>query len=180
LDKIIAFEELKNLLIALGTGISDTFDPAKLRYHRIILMNDADVDGEHITTLVLTFFYRHLPELVSNGHLYVAMPPLYKITVGKTTKYAYSDIEKDATVKELKAQYPSIKNVDMQRYKGLGEMNPEQLWDTTMNPESRMLKKIMLEDIQAVDEVFSTLMGDEVLPRKKFIQSHAHLANLDV
>jgi DNA gyrase subunit B len=180
LDKIIAFEELKNLLIALGTGISDTFDPAKLRYHRIILMNDADVDGEHITTLVLTFFYRHLPELVSNGHLYVAMPPLYKITVGKTTKYAYSDVEKDATVKELKAQYPSIKNVDMQRYKGLGEMNPEQLWDTTMNPESRMLKKIMLEDVQAVDEVFSTLMGDEVLPRKKFIQSHAHLANLDV
>jgi DNA gyrase subunit B len=180
LDKIIATEELKNLLIALGTGISDTFDPAKLRYHRIILMNDADVDGEHITTLALTFFYRHLPDLIENGHLYVAMPPLYKVTVGKTTKYAYSDIEKDEVITELKTLYPSIKNVEIQRYKGLGEMNPEQLWDTTMNPHSRMLKKVMLEEAQAVDETFSTLMGDEVLPRKKFIQSHAHLANLDI
>lgn len=180
LDKIIAFEELKNLLVALGTGISDTFDASKLRYHRIILMNDADVDGEHITTLALTFFYRHLPELIKNGHLYVAMPPLYKITVGKTTKYAYSDVEKDQIIADLKTQYPSIKNVEIQRYKGLGEMNPEQLWETTMNPQTRILKKVMLEDAQAVDEVFSTLMGDEVLPRKKFIQTHAHLANLDI
>ncbi len=180
LDKIIAFEELKNLLIALGTGISETFDAGKLRYHRIVLMNDADVDGEHITTLALTFFYRHLPELIENGHLYVAMPPLYKISASKTTKYAYSDEEKDKTIKELKELYPSIKNVDIQRYKGLGEMNPEQLWDTTMNPQTRMLKKIYLEEAQAVDEVFSTLMGDEVMPRKKFIQSHAQLANLDI
>lgn len=180
LDKIIAFEELKNLLIALGTGVGDTFDAKRLRYHRIILMNDADVDGEHITTLALTFFYRHLPDLVDQGYLYVALPPLFKISVGKTTKYAYSEPERDNIIQELKKQYPSAKNVEIQRYKGLGEMNPEQLWNTTMNPESRMLKKVMLEDLHLVDEVFTTLMGDEVAPRKKFIQSHAHMATLDV
>jgi len=180
LDKIIASEELKNLLIALGTGVGDTFDAKRLRYHRIILMTDADVDGEHIATLCLTFFYRHLPQLIEQGYLYLAMPPLFKITVAKTTKYAYSDTERDTFIKELKAQYPSSKTVEIQRYKGLGEMNPEQLWDTTMNPACRMLKKVLLEDAQAVDEVFTTLMGDEVLPRKKFIQTHAHLANLDV
>jgi len=180
LDKIIASEELKNLLIALGTGVGDTFDAKRLRYHRIILMTDADVDGEHIATLCLTFFYRHLPELIEQGYLYLAMPPLFKVTVAKTTKYAYSDQERDDVVKELKTQYPSAKTVEIQRYKGLGEMNPEQLWDTTMNPAVRMLKKVLLEEAQAVDEVFTTLMGDEVLPRKKFIQTHAHLANLDI
>jgi DNA gyrase subunit B len=180
LDKIIASEELKNLLIALGTGVGDTFDAKKLRYHRIILMTDADVDGEHIATLCLTFFYRHLPELIKEGYLYLALPPLYKVTVAKTTKYAYSDQERDDVTKELKEQYPSSKNTEIQRYKGLGEMNPEQLWDTTMNPKTRILKKVLLEEAQAVDEVFTTLMGDEVLPRKKFIQTHAHLANLDV
>jgi DNA gyrase subunit B len=180
LDKIIAFEELKNLLIALGTGVGDTFDAKRLRYHRIILMNDADVDGEHITTLALTFFYRHLPDLVDQGYLYVALPPLFKLSIGKTTKYAYSETEREEITKELKAQYPSAKTVEVQRYKGLGEMNPEQLWSTTMNPESRMLKKIMLEELHLVDEVFTTLMGDEVAPRKKFIQSHAHMATLDV
>ncbi len=180
LDKIIASEELKNLLIALGTGVGDTFDAKRLRYHRIIIMTDADVDGEHIATLCLTFFYRHLPELIEQGYLYIAMPPLFKVTIAKTTKYAYTDQERDDAVKELKAQYPSAKTVEIQRYKGLGEMNPEQLWDTTMNPEVRSLKKVLLEEAQAVDEVFTTLMGDEVLPRKKFIQTHAHLANLDI
>lgn len=180
LDKIVASEELKNLLIALGTGVGDTFDAKKLRYHRIILMTDADVDGEHIATLCLTFFYRHLPQLIAEGYLYLAMPPLFKVSIGKSTKYAYTDQERDEIVKELKTLYPSAKTVEIQRYKGLGEMNPEQLWETTMNPKDRMLKKVLLEEAQAVDEVFTTLMGDEVLPRKKFIQSHAHLANLDI
>jgi DNA gyrase subunit B len=143
-------------------------------------MNDADVDGEHITTLGLTFFYRHLPGLIENGNLFIAMPPLFKVTVAKTVKYAYTEEERDNFIRELKEKYPSAKTVEIQRYKGLGEMNPEQLWETTMNPKSRTLKKVMLEDVAAVDEVFTTLMGDEVLPRKKFIQSHAHLANLDV
>jgi DNA gyrase subunit B len=180
LDKIIAFEELKNLIIALGTGIGETFNPEKLRYHRIILMNDADVDGEHITTLALTFFYRHLPQIVHDGYLYVAMPPLYKVKIGKTEAYAYTEIERDNIIAELKVKYPNAKSVDIQRYKGLGEMNPEQLWSTTMNPETRMIKQIQIDDVQAADEAFETLMGDEVAPRRKFIQTHAQMANLDV
>ncbi len=179
LDKIIASEEIKNLIIALGTGIGETFDIKKLRYHRIILMNDADVDGEHITTLGLTFFFRHMPEIIKQGYLYVAMPPLYKITAGKETFYTYSDEEKEATVKKIKAKNPNAK-INIQRYKGLGEMNPEQLWETTMNPKTRMVKKITIEDAEKADAVFSTLMGDDVAPRKKFIQSHATLAELDV
>lgn len=179
LDKIVDFEELKNLVIALGAGIGDTFDEHKLRYHRIILMNDADVDGEHITTLGLTFFYRHLPQIVEKGYLYIAMPPLYKITNGKNEWYVYSDEEKDQRVTEIKAQTANAV-IGIQRYKGLGEMNPEQLWTTTMNPENRVIKKVTIEDVQKSDHIFSTLMGDEVLPRKKFIQQHAKLANLDV
>lgn len=179
LDKIVAFEELKNLVIALGSGIGETLDLEKLRYHRIILMNDADVDGEHITTLGLTFFFRHLPELVEQGYLYIAMPPLYKITAGKLVEYAYSDEERDQQINKIKADTPSAK-IGIQRYKGLGEMNPEQLWETTMNPETRILKKVTIEDADKADATFDTLMGDDVPPRKKFIQTHAQLAELDV
>lgn len=179
LDKIVAFEELKNLVIALGAGIGDTFLPEKLRYHRIILMNDADVDGEHITTLGLTFFYRHLPEVVAQGYLYIAMPPLYKITVGKEHWYVYSDEDKEVKVAELKKK-DARSVINLQRYKGLGEMNPEQLWETTMNPKTRTIKKVTIDDVQKADEIFTTLMGDDVLPRKKFIQQHAQLAELDV
>lgn len=179
LDKIVAFEELKNLVIALGAGIGDTFNPAKLRYHRVILMNDADVDGEHITTLGLTFFFRHIPQIIQQGYLYIAMPPLFKITNGKNTQYAYSDDERDGAVNAIKADNPKAV-INIQRYKGLGEMNPEQLWETTMNPELRMLKRVTIDDAEAADGAFTTLMGDEVAPRKKFIQSHAQLAELDV
>ncbi|MBP7741058.1 DNA topoisomerase IV subunit B, partial [Candidatus Woesebacteria bacterium] len=179
LDKIVAFEELKNLVIALGAGIGDTFNPDKLRYHRIILMNDADVDGEHITTLGLTFFFRHLPEIVKQGYLYVAMPPLFKIKYGKVEKYVYSDEDKDVYLAEVLKENPEAK-FGIQRYKGLGEMNPEQLWETTMNPKFRMLKKITIDDADQADKTFSTLMGDDVAPRKKFIQTHAKLATIDI
>ncbi len=179
LDKIVDFEELKNLVIALGTGLGDTFDIKKLRYHRIILMNDADVDGEHITTLGLTFFYRHLPQIVEGGFLYIAMPPLFKIWNKKDVRYAFTEEERDAAYKELQGGNKSMV-INVQRYKGLGEMNPGQLWETTMDPKTRMLKKITLEEASKVDAVFTTLMGDEVPPRKKFIQTHAKLANLDI
>ena len=179
LHKVIETEELKNLIIALGAGIGETFKPEKLRYHRIILMTDADVDGEHITTLGLTFFYRHLPEIIKGGYLYVAMPPLYKVTDGKTTEYTYTEAERDAAVDKIKAKRPNA-NIYIQRYKGLGEMNAEQLWETTMNPANRMLKRITLDDVETMNNTFSVLMGDEVAPRKKFIQSHARLANLDI
>lgn len=179
LDKIIAFEELKNLVIALGAGIGETFKREKLRYHRIILMNDADVDGEHITTLGLTFFYRHLPEVIRQGFLYIAMPPLFKVSFSKDNFYVYTEAERDEKVAIIKAKYPNSTPV-IQRFKGLGEMNPEQLWDTTMNPITRTLKKVTIDDANKADRVFDTLMGDEVPPRKKFIQTHAKLANLDV
>ena len=175
LDKIIQFEDLKDLIIALGTGIGETFNLEKLRYHRIIIMTDADVDGEHIETLLLTFFYRQFPKIIENGYLYIALPPLYKIQTGKEIFYAYSDEEKD---QNLKAQDGG--RITVQRYKGLGEMNPEQLWETTMNPQSRTLKKVNVEDAAVADEVFTMLMGEEVPPRKRFIQTHAKLATLDV
>jgi DNA gyrase subunit B len=178
LDKIVEFEELKNLVIALGMGIAETLNPEKLRYHRIIIMTDADVDGEHIMTLLLTFFYRHLPYVVEHGHLYIAQPPLFKITFGKTIHYAYSDEERDSIVKKEGAGLKTAPNI--QRYKGLGEMNPEQLWETTMNPVNRMLRKVMLPDAAQADQVFTMLMGDEVPPRKRFIQTHAKSANLDI
>jgi len=176
LDRIIDTEELKNLIIALGTGIGETFNSEKLRYHRIILMNDADVDGEHITTLGLTFFYRHMKQIIDGGHLYIAMPPLYKIQSGKQVSYVFSDRELEKTLKtEFKETKPYI-----QRYKGLGEMNPNQLWETTMNPETRTLKQVLIANNQKADETFTILMGDEVPPRKRFIQTHAKLATLDV
>jgi len=175
LDKVIAFEELKALTIALGMGIGDTVNPEKLRYHRIIIMTDADVDGAHISTLLMTFFYRHLPYIVENGHLYLAMPPLYKIEIAKKTFYVYTDNEKE----ELLGKHQGEK-FTLQRYKGLGEMNPEQLWETTMTPSTRPLKKVEIADAANADHVFSMLMGNEVPPRKKFITTHAKTATLDI
>ena len=175
LDRVIAFEELKILTIAVGMGIGDTINPEKLRYHRIIIMTDADVDGSHIACLLMTFFYRHLPYIVQNGHLYLAMPPLYKIDIAKQSFWAYSDEERDAILKA----HPDSK-FTIQRYKGLGEMNATELWDTTMNPENRTLKKVEISDAAHADHVFSTLMGDDVPPRKKFITTHARSANLDI
>ena len=176
LDKMIEHEEIKNLIIALGSGIGDTINMDKLRYHRVIIMTDADVDGEHIETLILTFFYRHLPDIIKNGYLYVAMPPLYKIQKGKEIHYAYNDEEKEKIIKEFKG----ATNIGIQRYKGLGEMNPEQLWETTMNPVNRLLKQIHIQDAEEADAVFTMLMGDEVPPRKHFIQTNAITATLDI
>ncbi len=176
LDKILEFEEIKTLIIAIGAGIGDTFNIEKVRYHRIVLMTDADVDGEHIATLLLTFIFRYLPQLIEKGYVYIAMPPLYKITAGRESFYVFTDDEKDAKVKEL----GEGKTTGIQRYKGLGEMNPEQLWETTMNPASRIMKQINIEDASEADRVFSMLMGDEVPPRKRFIQTHAKNATLDI
>jgi len=175
LDKIIQFQELKNLIIALGMGIGETIDPNKLRYHRVIIMCDADVDGEHITTLLLTFFYRHLQPIIDHGFLYIALPPLYKINHNKIDKYVYSDAELAEYLETIKNQ-----KYTLQRYKGLGEMNPEQLWSTTMNPETRILKQVNIADAVQANEVFIMLMGDEVPPRKRFIQTHAKMATLDI
>ncbi|PIU04034.1 DNA topoisomerase IV subunit B [Candidatus Shapirobacteria bacterium CG08_land_8_20_14_0_20_39_18] len=175
LDKIIEFEELKNLIIAMGTGIGETWNPEKMRYHRIITMTDADVDGEHIETLLLTFFYRHMKEVIEKGYLYVALPPLYKIQYGKGVFYAYTDEDKERILKEHGGDKATI-----QRYKGLGEMNPEQLWETTMNPANRTLKQITIDDAALADETFTMLMSDDVPPRKRFIQSHATAATLDI
>ncbi|OGH19218.1 MAG: hypothetical protein A2868_01835 [Candidatus Levybacteria bacterium RIFCSPHIGHO2_01_FULL_40_15b] len=176
LDKIVEFESLKDMIIALGAGIGETTNMAKVRYHRIIIMTDADVDGEHIETLLLTFFYRHLKEIIDAGYLYIAQPPLYKIQLGKVAHYAYSDGERDKVLKE----HGNGKNPSIQRYKGLGEMNPEQLWETTMNPKNRILKKITAYDAEEADRVFTMLMGEEVPPRKHFIQENARMANLDI
>jgi DNA gyrase subunit B len=183
LDKIIKFEELKDLIIALGMGIGETLNPKKLRYHRCIIMTDADVDGSHIATLLLTFFYRYLKPVVENGYLYLALPPLYKIQAGKQVYYAYNEEEKDKIISRLRqgsGGQAKLKNINIQRYKGLGEMNPEQLWETTMNPEKRTLKKVTIQDAQKADETFSMLMGEEVLPRKRYIQTHARFATLDI
>lgn len=176
LDKIIKFQELKNLILALGMGIGEEQNPEKLRYHKVIIMCDADVDGEHIATLLLTFFFRHLPYLIKNGHLYIAQPPLYKVTAGKKSFYAYTDQELKKIVKE---EF-SGQNYKLQRYKGLGEMNPDQLWETTMNPENRILKRVYIEDAQEADQTFDMLFGKEVAPRKHFIQANAKLAELDI
>ena len=185
LDKIIAFEEIKDLIIALGTGIGDTLTIDKIRYHKIVIMTDADVDGEHIRTLLLTFFFRYMNVCIERGYLYIAQPPLYKITFGKEDHYAYSEEEKNNILrvpsKRTNGKTPASKTaVNVQRYKGLGEMNPEQLWHTTMNPQNRILKQVTSEDSARADEVFTMLMGEDVPPRKKFIQTHAKYANLDI
>src|SRR3954453_3141769 len=179
LDKIVASENVRPLIIALGAGIEgigDSFDLTKLRYHRIIIMTDADVDGAHIRTLLLTFFYRHMPQVIESGFLYVAQPPLYRISTGKVTRYAQSEKERDQIVKEM-----DRKNVSVQRFKGLGEMNADQLWDTTMNPETRTLLRAEIDDAVEADAIFTMLMGEKVAPRKDFIKTEARKArNLDV
>lgn len=175
LDKMLDSKEIRALVIALGTAVAEDFDIEKLRYHRIIIMTDADVDGSHIRTLLLTLFYRYFYPLIERGYVYIAQPPLYQIKSGKQVQYAYSDEQRDRIVADLK------KPVNIQRYKGLGEMNPEQLWETTMNPENRLLLKVRVEDIKEADHIFDVLMGDEVFPRKKFIQTYAKsVKNLDI
>lgn len=175
IDQIINSDKLKNLIIAVGAGIGDQFNYDKLRYHRIIIMADADIDGSHIMCLYVTFFFRHLRQVVDKGHLYVAMPPLYKIEVAKQSFYVYSDAERD----EILAKYATQK-ATIQRYKGLGEMNASELWETTMNPKTRILKHITIDDAAEADKTFTMLMGDLVPPRKHFIVRHAKMANLDV
>ena len=175
LDKILGNNEVKALISALGTGIGDNFDLEGLRYGRVIIMTDADVDGSHIRTLLLTFFFRYMPALIEDGHLYIAQPPLYRIAHKNTVKYVYSDKEKDKAVKELGEK------ANLQRYKGLGEMNPDQLWETTMNPSNRTLLLVTVDDAAEADRTFDMLMGDAVDPRKKFIQTHAKsVRNLDI
>ncbi len=184
LDKVIANDKLKDLIIALGCGIGDSFDASRLKYHRIIIMSDADVDGSHITTLILTMFYRHMRPLIEGGYVYIAQPPLYKVQKGKEKHYVHTDAEKDELVRELsgvKKGEGEAKGVTVQRYKGLGEMNPDQLWETTMDPKNRIMKIVKVEDAQDADRAFRVLMGDEVAPRKHFIQTHAKdVINLDV
>ncbi len=206
LDKMLANNEIKNLVIALGTNIDEQLDVSKLRYHRIIIMTDADVDGAHIRTLLLTLFFRHFNELITNGHVYIAQPPLYQIKKGTSIRYAYSDEEKEAIISELggnteesieiseedengeqtvieekEAEIKKSTKINIQRYKGLGEMNPEQLWETTMNPAGRIIKQVTIEDAARADQIFDMLMGDNVAPRKNFIQTHAKkVTNLDI
>mgnify|MGYP000495043878 CR=1 FL=1 len=179
LDKVLENEEIKAMITAFGTGISDDFDISKLRYHKIIIMTDADVDGAHIATLLLTFFYRFMPELIKQGHVYMAQPPLYKIEKGNTIRYAYSDEELNKILNEIGRD----NSVKIQRYKGLGEMNSEQLWDTTMDPEKRILLRVTMDENESseIDMTFTTLMGDKVEPRREFIEANAkYVRNLDI
>jgi DNA gyrase subunit B len=201
LDKILSSKEIKSLIIAMGTAIADDFSMEKLRYHRIIIMTDADVDGAHIRTLLLTLFYRYFHPIIEAGHLYIAQPPLYRIQAGKRIEYAYTEadkveiladilgekkaaavgIKKKGKAAALPVKEEKIAGVNIQRYKGLGEMNPDQLWETTMNPQNRILLKVDIDDAKEADKMFDTLMGDEVFPRKKFIQAHAKtVKNLDI
>ena len=224
LDKMLASQEIRNLIIAMGTAIAEEFDLAKLRYHKIVIMTDADVDGAHIRTLLLTLFYRYFPQVIAGGHLYIAQPPLYKVQKGTKIFYAYNDIEKDKVLDEFRktagaAEKVKVKSnkqkagneewevtalngrdmatddefsstevtedadakiagVSLQRYKGLGEMNPDQLWETTLNPENRILLQVNVKDAQSADKVFDILMGSDVMPRKKFIQTHANQSKI--
>ena len=176
-DKMLSHDGIRSMITAIGAGLDDDLDVTKLRYHHIIIMTDADVDGSHIRTLILTFFFRHMRELIELGHIYIAQPPLYKITAGRDSHYAYSEGEREGVMIQMKNR----RNVHLQRYKGLGEMNAEQLWETTMDPDRRTLLQVTIEDAAGADEVFSTLMGDVVAPRRNFIQTHAlEVKNLDV
>jgi DNA gyrase subunit B len=178
LDKILNNNEVKALISALGVGISDAFDLENLRYGRIIIMTDADVDGSHIRTLLLTFFFRYMPQLIENGHLYIAQPPLYQVKVGKESHYTYTESENSTLLKKLQE---ASRRYELQRYKGLGEMNPDQLWETTMDPNNRTLLQVTIEDAVAADRTFNMLMGSEVAPRRRFITTHANeVRNLDV
>nr|MCR4715791.1 DNA topoisomerase IV subunit B [Lachnospiraceae bacterium] len=179
IDKILVNEEIKAMITAFGTGIHDNFDISKLRYGKIIIMTDADVDGAHIATLLLTFFYRFMPELIKQGHVYLAQPPLYKLDKNKKTWYAYSDAELDKILQEVGRD----SNNKIQRYKGLGEMDADQLWDTTMDPARRILHQVNIDPTteSEVDLTFNTLMGDKVEPRREFIEENAqYVTNLDV
>lgn len=215
LDRMLGSEQIKNLVIAMGMGVGELMDMAKLRYHRIIIMTDADVDGAHIRTLLLTLFYRYFPEVIKNGHLYIAQPPLYRVQVGKSFQYAFSDVERDEILRDLVQEAKANKakkqegkktkteetgeeeevavseestggDIDgvkyvIQRYKGLGEMNPEQLWETTMDPANRVMLQVTVHDAEKVSEIFETLMGDDVVPRKRFLVTHSkNVKNLDI
>jgi DNA gyrase subunit B len=176
-DKILGHEEIRAMIAALGAGEGEEFNPSKLRYHKVIIMTDADVDGSHIRTLLLTFFYRRMAALIQDGYLYIAQPPLYRVQAGKEANYAFSEAQKDHLLNSMNRK----RNIQVQRYKGLGEMNPDQLWETTMNPESRTILQVAVEDTLEADDVFTTLMGDTVAPRKSFIQAHARsVKELDV
>jgi DNA gyrase subunit B len=179
LDKMLGNEEVKNIITAIGVGVGEHFNMAKLRYGRIVIMCDADVDGAHIRTLLLTFFFRYMEPLITDGHLYIAQPPLYHIKMGKNVQYIYTEEERDRLIAEYKAAHNG-KEPEVGRYKGLGEMNPETLWDTTMDPARRTVLKVSIEEAVEADKIFNMLMGDEVGPRKRFIESHAKSANLDV
>ena len=177
LDKVLANQEIRTMIQTFGAGVGDDFDPAKLRYHKIIIMTDADVDGAHISTLLLTFFYRYMPAIIEKGYLYLAQPPLYRVQKGKTVTYCYSEKE----LRTILDGASDSSKISVQRYKGLGEMNPDQLWETTMDPQNRVLKRVEIDDLMEIDEYFSILMGDKVEPRREFIAAHAHeVRNLDV
>ncbi|MGC8649305.1 MAG: toprim domain-containing protein, partial [Candidatus Micrarchaeia archaeon] len=174
-EKIFENAELRAMVAAFGTGIKETFNVENIRYKKIIIMTDADVDGSHIRTLLLTFFYRYLRKIIELGYVYIAQPPLYKVSKGKEIHYCYSDAELEEKLKELG------NDVNVQRYKGLGEMNPEQLWETTMNPEKRILKKVYIADAERADRLFSVLMGLDVSERRKFLEEHStEVASLDI
>ena len=178
-DKVIGNDKLQPVITALGAGIGEEFNLEKLRYHKIVIMADADVDGSHIRTLLLTFFFRYMRPLIEQGYVYSAIPPLYKLTRGKTTRVAFSDEERDQVSLEMRADNPNAK-VEINRFKGLGEMNPTELWETTMDPEKRTLKQIRLEDAVKADQIFTLLMGEKVEPRKEFIEQNArYVQNLD-
>ena len=179
---MLASKEIRALIIAMGTAIAEDFDISKLRYHRIIIATDADVDGMHIRTLLLTLFYRYFQPIIEAGHLYIAQPPLYKIQKGVKIQYAYADAERDEILDEFKKEKGErMTGVNIQRYKGLGEMNPSELWETTMNPENRVLLQVAIEEAEEADRIFDVLMGVEVMPRKKFIQAYAkEVKNLDI
>ena len=172
-DKIYGNDKLMPVVLALGCGIGEEFDISKLRYDKVFIMADADVDGSHICTLMLTFFFRYMRPLIEQGHVYVAQPPLFRVQKGNTVKYAYNEKEMAALTREM----PGAK---VNRYKGLGEMNPEQLWETTMNPDNRVIVQITIEDAEKADEAFTILMGDQVEPRRRFIENNAQYAKLDV
>ncbi|NMA79476.1 MAG: DNA topoisomerase IV subunit B, partial [Clostridiales bacterium] len=179
LDRVYGNDKLMPIVTALGTGIGDEFDITKLRYGKVIIMADADVDGSHIRTLLLTFFFRFMRPLIENGNIYIAQPPLYKVYRGRQVRYAYTEEEREQYIKELAGE--NNLKVDIQRYKGLGEMNPEQLWETTMDPERRTMVRVEMEDAIKADEIFTILMGDKVAPRREFIEKNArYVKNLDI
>jgi DNA gyrase subunit B len=176
LTKVYASQEIVTLITALGCGIGETFDVTKLRYHKIIIMTDADVDGQHICCLLLTFFFRFMKPIIEEGYLYIAQPPLYKVQKGKSVQYSYNDAELAQVLKEIGRD-----NINIQRYKGLGEMNPKQLWETTLDEKTRVMKKVTIEDAIVADQIFTILMGDQVEPRRQFIEQNAKTAvNIDV